>query len=199
MHLMQLLGLMATATKMNSLRLLNICCIQQRFSNLFSVVKRHKHCLVSCSTGGPYNNCGQEHHCITWLFQFRDVSIQKWRRSCRGRAVGSVPFRKKTHDPVWGLDCQVVERTNNHNMVKYINKQDRGRSVSLLKLSKNLQLWALKHLSSLRALYLPGLKNRYANRDAGWGAMLPRCEKKQQLGGKSYFLISKSQLPLIGS
>jgi len=56
----------------------------------------------------------------------------------------------------------VLVRSDNSTTVAYINRQGGVRSAALLTTVEKLWLWASEVVLSLRALHIPGLKNRGA-------------------------------------
>ncbi|XP_047454133.1 uncharacterized protein LOC125016013 [Mugil cephalus] len=57
----------------------------------------------------------------------------------------------------------VLIRSDNVSTVSHINHQGGTRSAQLLQASRDLLLWAVPRLASLRAMYLPGEKNQAAD------------------------------------
>ena len=57
----------------------------------------------------------------------------------------------------------VLIRSDNTTTVYHINHQGGTRSAGMLRATRDLFLWAAPRLCSLRAMYLPGSRNRYAD------------------------------------
>ncbi|XP_036956139.1 uncharacterized protein LOC119020706 [Acanthopagrus latus] len=57
----------------------------------------------------------------------------------------------------------VLVRSDNVSTVSHINHQGGTRSAQLLQVSRDLLLWAAPRLASIRAMYLPGERNRAAD------------------------------------
>ncbi len=112
---------------------------------------------------------------------YTDASAKGWGATFNGHAVSGVWTGPQLH---WHINClellavhlalnrlkrrlqgkHVLVRTDNTATVAYINRQGGLRSRRMSQLARHLLLWSRKHLRSLRAIHIPGLLNRTADK-----------------------------------
>lgn len=75
-------------------------------------------------------------------------------RACHLSLKALLPFIRDKH---------VLVRTDSSCTVYHINHQGGTRSLQCLQVTQELLFWAIQHLASLRAIYIPGVLNRAAD------------------------------------
>ncbi len=130
--------------------------------------------LVSLGRSAP--RAGVPHAVV-----FTDASATGWGATYNGQAVSGVWTGPQRH---WHINClellavylalgrlkgplrgkHVLVRTDNTATVAYINHQGGLRSRRMSQLARHLLLWSQKHLRSLRAIHIPGVLYRVADK-----------------------------------